>query len=152
VNYPFGWRRYPAGLKALLKKIQPEEPSELREQPGIQLPDIRYAIEQLDIVVDVTDDDLEEIFRLARVHASETHLQSHQILLGRSYSNGDYGADWSVRQVLDESTQPGRDQVIYRVVAGKDRRSTGVCSREEFANWAKYEVFRNENSWQRTQV
>ena len=57
-----------------------------------------------------------------------------------------------MRQVLDESTQPGRDQVIYRVVAGKDRRSTGVCTREEFANWAKYEVFRNENSWQRTEA
>ena len=152
VNLPFHWRRYPAGLKLLLKKAKPDETLELREQPGIQLPDIRYAIEKMDIVVDVTDDDLNEIFRLARVHASEGHLHSQQIQLGKSYSNGDYGSDWSVRQVLDESTQPGRDQVIYRVVAGKDRRSTGVCTREEFANWAKYEVFRNENSWQRTEA
>ena len=152
VNFPFRWRMYPAGLKLLLKKYSSAEPLELREQPGIQLPDIRHAIEQMDIVVDVTDDDLKEIFRLARVHASEGHLQSEQIKLGKSYSNGDYGDDWSVRQVLDESTQPGRDQLIYRVVAGKDRRSTGVCTREEFANWAKYEVFRNENSWQRTEA
>lgn len=149
VNLPFYWRMYPAGLKLLLKKYKPAEVRELREQPGIQLGDIRHAIEQMDIVVDVTDDDLKEIFRRARVHAGEGHLSSAQIQLGKSYSNGDYGNDWSVRQVLDESTQPGRDQVIYRVLAGKDRRSTGVCTREEFANWAKYEVFRNESSWQR---
>jgi CBS domain-containing membrane protein len=152
VNRPFHWRMYPAGLKLLLKRFKPEQALELKQQTGIQLDDIRYAIEKLDIVVDVTDDDLNEIFRLARVHASEGHVPLEQILLGKSYSNGDYGADWSVRQVVDESTQPDRDQVIYRVVAGKDRRSTGVCTREEFANWARYEVFRNENSWQRVEV
>jgi len=151
VNMPFAWRRYPAGLKAVLSKFKPEAVRELREEPGIQLNDIRYAIEQMDMVVDVTDDDLEEIYRLARRHASEGHLVSAQILLGKSYSNGDYGDDWSVRQVIDEATQPGRDQVIYRVVAGKNRRSTGVITREEFANWARYEVFRNENSWQRVE-
>lgn len=151
VNMPFAWRRYPAGLRVLLSKFKRQEARELREEPGIQLADIRYAIEKMDMVVDVTDDDLEEIFRLARGHASEEHLASIQIHLGKSYSNGDYGDDWSVRQIVDESTQPGRDQVIYRVVAGKDRRSTGVCTREEFAGWAKYEVFRNENSWQRVE-
>lgn len=152
VNMPFRWRMYPAGLKFLLSKFKPEEVRELREEPGIQLADIRYAIEKMDMVVDVTDDDLEEIFRLARAHASEGHLQSDQIQLGKSYSNGDYGDDWSVRQVIDESTQPGRDQIIYRVVAGKNRRSTGVCTREEFANWARYQVFRNESSWQRVEA
>jgi len=149
VNLPFSWRRYPAGLKMFLAKMKPEETLALREQTGIQLADIRYAIEQMDIVVDVTDDDLNEIFRLAKQHASEGHLAVDQIQLGKSYSNGDYGNDWSVRMVLDESPQSESNQVIYRVVAGKDRRSTSVCTREEFARWAKYEVFRNENSWQR---
>lgn len=152
VNLPFGWRRYPAGLKAVLSKFKPEAVRELREEPGIQLADIRYAIEQMDMVVDVTDDDLEEIYRLARKHASEGHLVSAQIQLGKSYSNGHYGSDWSVRQVIDESSQPGREQLIYKVLAGDGRRSTGVCTREEFANWAKYEVFRNENSWQRVEA
>jgi CBS domain-containing membrane protein len=152
VNLPFQWRMYPAGLKLLLKKYKPAQARELREQPGIQLADIRYAIEKMDIVVDVTDDDLNEIFRLAQQHASEGHLSSAQIQLGKSYSNGDYGSGWSVRQVIDESTQPGRDQVIYRILAGKNRRSTGVCTREEFANWARYEVFRNETSWQRVEA
>jgi len=151
VNLPFHWRRYPAGLKILLSKLKPEEQRELREQTGIQLADIRYAIERMDIIIDVTDDDLKEIFRLAKQHASEGHLAVEQIQLGKSYSNGDYGSDWSVRMVLDESPQSESNQVIYRVVAGKHRRSTGVCTREEFASWAKYEVFRNENSWQKVE-
>jgi len=151
VNLPFHWRRYPAGLKMLLSKLKPEEQRELREQTGIQLADIRYAIERMDIIIDVTDDDLKEIFRLAKQHASEGHLAVEQIQLGKSYSNGDYGNDWSVRMVLDESPQSESNQVIYRVVAGKHRRSTGVCTREEFASWAKYEVFRNENSWQKVE-
>jgi CBS domain-containing membrane protein len=72
-------------------------------------------------------------------------------VLGKSYSNGGYGHDWSVWQVIDESGSAGEDRVIFRVVAGKNRRSTGVCSREEFANWARYEVFRNESSWQKVE-
>ena len=147
VNLPFAWRRYPAGLKMLMARLKPEPTRKLHEQPGIQVNDIRYAIQQMDIVVDVTDDDLNEIFRLAQQHASEGHLAVDTIELGKSYSNGDYGDDWSVRMVVDESGET--KQVIYRVLAGKNRRSTGVCTREEFARWAKYEVFRNENSWQR---
>ncbi len=152
VNLPFHWRRYPAGLKMLLAKSKTEQEPELRGQPALQLTDIRFAIEQMDIVVDVTDDDLKEIFRLAQKHASEGHLATEQILLGKSYSNGHYGNDWAVRQVIDESSQPGRDQLIYKILAGNGRRSTGVCTREEFASWAKYEVFRNENSWQRVEA
>jgi hypothetical protein len=41
------------------------------------------------------------------------------------------------------------DALRYRVVAGNQRRRTGVSSREAFAGWARYEVCRNENSWQR---
>ena len=151
VNLPFAWRRYPAALKSLLGKVKPEETLELREQTGIQIDDIHYAIEKMDIVVDVTDDDLNEIFRLAKQHANEGRLTVRQIHLGKSYSNGEYGNDWSVRMVLDESPETESNQVIYRVVAGKDRRNTGVCTREEFAQWAKYEVIRNENNWQRVE-
>jgi len=45
--------------------------------------------------------------------------------------------------VIDESQQvnPDKDLVIYKVLAGKDRRKSGVCTRAEFARWARYEVF-----------
>ena len=54
-----------------------------------------------------------------------------------------------MRRVIDEATQGNSDKIIFRTVAGKDRRQTGVCSREEFARWARYEVYLNENSWLR---
>ena len=78
-------------------------------------------------------------------------LEMDQIKLGHYYSNGEYGSNWSNRQVVDESNdpRPDRDQIIYKVVAGQGRRSSGTISREEFSSWAKYEVYLNENSWQR---
>jgi len=42
--------------------------------------------------------------------------------------------------------------VIYKVLAGKDRRKSGVCTRAEFARWARYEVFQDESSWQPRRV
>jgi hypothetical protein len=39
--------------------------------------------------------------------------------------------------------------VIYKSVAGKGQRRSGVCTRNEFARWARYEVFRDATSWQR---
>ena len=67
------------------------------------------------------------------------------------YSNGEFGDDWAVRQVVDESGHhdPEKDKIIYKTVAGKGRRRSGVSTRAEFARWARYEVFRDENSWQR---
>jgi hypothetical protein len=53
--------------------------------------------------------------------------------------------------VVDESSDPQRDMIIYKVVAGADRRSTGSLSRAEFARWAKYEVQRDEYYWKRVQ-
>lgn len=78
-------------------------------------------------------------------------MEPSQIKLGRYYSNGRYGNIWAVRHVIDASGdgRPPPDAIMYRVVAGAGRRSSGTCSREEFAAWAKYEVIRNENSWQR---
>ena len=149
INAFFPWRRYPAGLKSLTSRTEPDQQQPLNRQTDVQVSDIRYAIEKMDLMVDVTDDDLSKIYLMARKHASETCMASNQIELGKSYSNGGYGADWSVRQVVDEAADEKQDRVIYKVLAGRDRRNTGVCTRQEFACWARYEVFRNENSWQR---
>ena len=53
--------------------------------------------------------------------------------------------------MVDESqnVDPEKDLVIYKVVAGKDRRKSGVSTRAEFARWAQYEVFQDEAAWQR---
>ena len=88
---------------------------------------------------------------LYQANRVKNELTADQVRRGLYYSNGEYGNDWSVRQVVDESGNPmaDRDQIIYKVVAGKHRRSSGAMKRGEFAQWAKYEVFLNENSWQR---
>lgn len=143
------WRQYPAGLANLLPGKAKTSENDLPSQSDIQPTDIQYALTQLDLLVDVTEDDLARIYQLARRHASENHVPSEAIKLGHYYSNGAYGDEWSVRRIIDESQLGDADKVIYRSVAGKQRRQTGVCSRDEFASWARYEVYRNENSWQR---
>ena len=65
-----------------------------------------------------------------------------EIKTGSFYTNGQYGDHWSVRQVVDAD-----EQVTYKVVVGKGRRTRATCTRDEFARWAQAEVFRNENSW-----
>jgi CBS domain-containing membrane protein len=146
-NYLFPWRRYPMAM------MQSGRKAAMRDKPAEEGPareDLEHALRQMDLYVDVNHEDLERIYQLAR-NRSKRELTVNQVRLGHYYSNGEYGGNWSVRQVVDESdnARPDRDQLIYKVVAGKGRRSSGTVSREEFARWAGYEVYRNENSWQR---
>lgn len=67
-----------------------------------------------------------------------------QVKLGATYSNGNFGRHWAVRQVL---ALGAGDSVSYKVLVGEGRRSQGICSLEEFMRWARYEVVRDENSW-----
>jgi CBS domain-containing membrane protein len=81
----------------------------------------------------------------------EPYVKLSQIKRDHYYSNGQYGKHWSVRQIIDESAEENldEDRVVYKVLAGAGRRNTVTCTRVEFADWAVYEVFRNENSWQK---
>jgi CBS-domain-containing membrane protein len=142
-NFPFPARRYPQGLQHLFVH-EIEDATELMKPQEIHREDIAHAIQELDIVVDVTDEDLAKLFRLAARQARNRHLAVEQILLGHYYSNG--GDQWSVRQIVDESMD--RNQLIYRIVAGTEHRGTGVCTLDEFARWARYEVIRDGNHWQ----
>jgi CBS domain-containing membrane protein len=146
-NYLFHWRRYPMALMQYSRKRR--EPAQAAEE-SLSRDDLEYALQQMNLYVDVSNSDLERIYQLAR-NRIPSQLESGQVKLGHYYSNGEYGSNWCVRQVVDESSdpRPQRDQLIYKVVAGQGRRSSGIVSREEFARWAKYEVFLNENSWQR---
>jgi CBS domain-containing membrane protein len=146
-NYLFPWRRYPMAMMPHSRKAT------ARDKPvkeDLSREDLEYAMQQMNLYVDVSHEDLEQIYQLAR-NRINGQLSVNQIKLGHYYSNGEYGSNWSVRQVVDESNnlRPGRDQIIYKVIAGKGRRCRGTISREEFARWAKYEVYLNENSWQR---
>ena len=143
-NLPLHWRRYPVAWAPHRRLAQAPPEGRLRSE------DISHALRRLGSYIDVTEEDLETIFTYAAEHRASDHLPPGQIRPGAFYSNGAFGADWSVRQVVDAADSDAEDAlVIYKVVAGAGRRTTGTTTRGEFARWARYEVIRNENSWQR---
>lgn len=150
VNAFFAWRRYPAAL-GRRPKPDVESGKQHRAAGSLAHSDIEYALRQLNSTIDITEGDLARIYELAAEHAKSAHVDPWQVRLHHSYSNGRYGEDWAIRQIVDESQtiDPEKDLVIYKVVAGKDRRKSGVCTRAEFARWARYEVFPDQSSWKR---
>mgnify|MGYP001822541129 CR=1 FL=1 len=136
------WRRYPASLMRFS-----EAPGGSMSRPETLL-DKRYieqAMADMDLVVDVTTDDLQRLFALTIEHVEDQQLERDQIKLGHYYTNARHGAEWSVRQIIDEAAhaEPDHDMVIYRVVEGRGLRSSGSCTRREFAQWAARELVAN---------
>lgn len=139
-NAFFPWRRYPLALM----RFHDAPPS--KEAAGKYILDTRHieqAIQDMDLVLDVSNEELQRLFALSLQHAENAHLSPQQILLGHYYTNGKVGPAWSVRQIIDESCSPEahKDMVIYRVVEGEGLRRADSCTREEFARWAVREVF-----------
>ena len=145
-NYVFEWRRYPVYLQQQFRK---NAKNQQEQNPGgISHDDFVFALSEMDSFIDVSEDDLLHIYNLATGASARRHLRPEQICLGHYYSNGQYGDEWSVRHVIDESGDTD-DAVIFKIVAGQGRRTSAVTSREEFARWAKYEVYRDEENWRR---
>ena len=147
-NYPFAWRRYPAGLKK--KKTLPDQ-QQPQQRAAISHEDLVYALHEVDSFIDVSEQDLLAIYETATHRSLAQQLASAELILGHYYSNGRYGSEWSVRQIVDESPadNPASDMLIYKVLAGDGRRSSGVATRDEFARWAKHEVYRDDENWHR---
>jgi CBS-domain-containing membrane protein len=145
-NYPFAWRRYPAVLAEKPARGGKSAPS----PDDLSSEELQKALQLMNSTIDISGDDLASIYRLARQIRAGSGLQVQQLQPGHYYSNGEYGADWQVRQIIDMSGEPAAPDslLIYKVVAGADRRKTGTISFGEFARWARYEVVLNENSWQ----
>jgi CBS-domain-containing membrane protein len=150
VNYFFAWRRYPAVL-ARKKSTDSETEKKHLAEGNLSHSDLEYAMRQINSVLDVSEDDLARIYSIAAQHSKRARLEPWQVRLHHFYSNGRYGEDWAIREVVDESPHADaeKDMVIFKAVAGKGRRRSGVSTRGEFARWARYEVFRDETSWQR---
>lgn len=148
-NYPFPWRRYPAYL--FKRSQQPEADAGSDTQDVLAHGDFVYALSQIDSFVDISEYDLLRIYELATRHLRHQHLAIDDIVLGGSYINDDSSDDWLVRQIVDESPSdfPDKDMVIYKVVAGPGRRSSGCISRLDFARWARYRVIRDGEGWKR---
>jgi CBS domain-containing membrane protein len=150
-NYAFSWRRYPA---ALGKRHAPSAlPAPALQDVELTQEDFAAAMQQLDSYVDITVDGLTELLELARENAARDTLHPAQILAGRCYSNGRLGRQWSVRQIIDaaEGAPAGKDQVIYKVLAGDGAWETGLCLRSEFRHWARFEVVQERGHWVKVQ-
>ncbi len=143
-NGLFHWRRYPVHLGRRAKLSVSPEP--VTREHEITQEDFAAAIQEQDSFVDITAEGLTELLELAKRHAERNITHPRSIVAGRCYSNGKLGKLWSVRQVVDESREPPpvRDRIIYKVLAGDGGYETGICLREEFRHWARFEVeFRN---------
>ncbi len=148
-NYPFPWRRYPAYLAFRYQQRQAKTDTE--DYAPIAHADLVSALSQIDSFIDVTEHDLLRIYELATGRAERRRFPGEKIRLGHFYSNNKYGDDWSVLQVVDASPSddPEKDLLVYKVIAGKDRRSSAVTTRTEFARWVAHEVIRDEENWRR---
>lgn len=144
-NYPFAWRRYPAGMKLFAAT------GSAAAKPPIYHEDLVYALSEVDSFIDVSEQDLLAIYELATKRAQAGAYAPEDLRLGHYYSNGKYGTEWSVRCIIDESVGggPSAGMVIFKVLAGDGRRTTGVATREEFARWARHEVYRDDENWRR---
>ncbi|MCB1738147.1 MAG: HPP family protein [Gammaproteobacteria bacterium] len=147
INAPFAWRRYPA---ALARRERPGHDSNTKVEPMFSHEDIAYALRGMDVFVDVGEEELEYLFELARRHARGAALKSAQVEAGHIYSNGEFGERWQVREVLEIGGDGDQEQVIFKVLAGPERYSTGVMTRTCFARWARHEVvYEGDIGWRR---
>ncbi len=146
-NYMFPWRRYPEWLG---EKPEPL-PGDTRSvsQRAIEHADLVYALSQMDTIIPVSEHDLLRIYELATGQVNQRQLQPEQIKTGHYYSNGAFGPDWCIRQIVDASPSKdaNRDRVVYKVVAGAELRSSAMLTRAEFARWASHEVVRDDENW-----
>jgi len=139
-NNFFPWRRYPTSMMRFTDtpSVETKKPSRYIEKKHIE-----QALSDIDLVVDLNVETLQELFALTLEHAITPSFSTDQIVMGHYYTNGKHGAEWSVRQIIDEarSDDPKKDMVIYRVAEGQGLQSADSCTRSEFAAWANRELF-----------
>ena len=142
-NNIFPWRRYPVSMMRFTERPQtkPAKRDKLFNRKHVQ-----QALSDMDLVVDMTTEDIQRLFALTLEHADRQRLKNTQIRVGSFYTNGKHGAEWSVRKIIDEAASDvaERDMVIYQVVEGQGLHSSDSCTREEFADWAAREMVPTE--------
>lgn len=148
-NALFKWRRYPVSLKTRRDKANKETHKKISS--SITHEGFVYALSQIDTFIDVDESDLLRIYELATLHEQDTAQGDLQIKLNSCYSNGEYGNQWSVRQVVDvNSAGDDEGEVLkYKIVAGQGRRKAASTTVEHFEKWARYEVYRDEDNWRK---
>ena len=147
-NSLFHWRRYPTFWH---NKVSKKESSNSEATTNISHEDFVYALSEIDSYIDINEHDLLRIYDLVMKKSQDHSLVPNKLVIGGNYSNGKYGDEWAVRFIVEESANNNQadDVIIYKVVAGNGRRSSGYCSRKDFLRWAKHQVIRDEDNWKR---
>ncbi|MGD8617143.1 MAG: HPP family protein [Gammaproteobacteria bacterium] len=152
-NLAFPWRRYPAVWARRAGAPATPDASEQADE-AFSREDLATAAGAIDPAPRFGNNHFETGRSFARCNAESGDMDPADIRAGSYYCNGSFGPDWQVRRVIEctpsgASEPTGEDTVTYRVVAGNRRRQLGIASLEAFADWSRYEVWLNENSWQR---
>jgi CBS-domain-containing membrane protein len=152
-NLPFPWRRYPAVWAR--KHRQPASPDTGEQAAEVFSREaLSAAARAMNPALSFSEDHLETVCSLALCKDETAAMAPEDIRVGGYYCNGAFGPHWQVRLVVEIAADgmtvgTANAAVIYKVVAGYRRRRTDSTSRAVFADWARYEVHLNENSWQR---
>lgn len=150
VNYAFPWRRYPASFKKhLVKDPAKDQLQRSRASDKLSHADFEYALKEIGSFVDITEDDLARIYMLALKHAQQLSDQPEKIATGNYYSNGEYGAQASVRKVIGLSGDDQDALVTYKIVDGNDMGVTATSTLADFTVWRQYEVILKHGTWHR---
>ena len=147
-NYIFHWRRYPAHL--YFKHIETNVESSSPRDIELTQEDLSAAIQQHQSFVDITEEGLTDLLELAKQHAELNVDHPSEVEAGKYYSNGKLGRLWSVRQVISVSEKkPKRasNKITYKVIAGNHCNDSGICFKDEFCHWARFEVIQCDNRW-----
>jgi CBS-domain-containing membrane protein len=145
VNYAFPWRRYPAYFKKSSAKDQTQKTETLAHA------DFEYAIKEIGSYIDIDEDDLSRIYKLALKHAHQITDQHEPIAVGNYYSNGEDGELRSVRKVIELSGdgQSGDMLVTYKIMDEKGQCATATATLADFTAWQQYEVILKNGTWHR---
>lgn len=149
-------RRYPAHLsRRPHSDSDTTAPINTRPTPPIAHEDVAHALQQMDLYVDVSPEDLCELFELAENHARESADAAVAIEPRAFYSNGETGFRWQIYEVeaiagaSDEAANDDRARVSYRIVHGPDSGLSQSLPLVDFRQRVRARVRRSQGHWVR---
>jgi CBS domain-containing membrane protein len=91
-NYPFAWRRYPM---ALMNRVMEEH-----HDAGLREEDLAHAIHEMNVIVDVTAEELREIAERALLHARNGAQERVTLRLGPRFVRARQTDGWVLHKAL----------------------------------------------------
>lgn len=134
-NLPFKWRRYPAALMPVAVVDRD------RSDDSLSRRDLEYALARLNVLPDISEEALQQIYELARSRAASGSAFSNGIQPGHCYSAGSESGGWRLRRVEDVvDDETGERRVSFTEFDDDVTGPPQIVPYESFAAWARYEV------------